>query len=110
MAFDSHQEASKLDHLAKDRLDTKNGLDANIALAREWGNLSPSERNVTAKALNQDFNNHKWNGLPKPEIHLDADGNCNFIDFKASHLDFHQGPKHVTLSNDHEIAIWVSAD
>jgi len=109
MTFDAHKEATTLENLAKDRLDTTDGLAANMALAKEWGNLSQSERNITAQSLVKDYDNNCLNGLPKPTIHLDADGNCNSIDFKASHLDFHKGAHQVTVSNDHDVAIWVSS-
>lgn len=110
MPFDAHAHAGTLEHLAKNRLDTSDGLNANIALAQEWSNLSQKERNDTASALVQDYSNHKWNTLPQPVIHLDQDGNCNAIDFTASRLDINKGPHHVKVSNDGDVATWVSAD
>ena len=110
MPFDAHEHASTLEHLAKNRLDTSDGLNANIALAREWSNLSPKERKDTANALVEDYSNAKWDTLPKPVIHLDPDGNCNAIDFIASRLDTKKGPHHVKVSNDGDLATWVSAD
>jgi hypothetical protein len=110
MTFDARKEARTFEDLAKNRIDTTDGLNANMALAKEWANLSQSERNITGQALMHDYSNHNWDGLPKPVINLDADGNCNSIDFKASNLDFHKGPKHVKVSNDGDVAIWVSAD
>jgi hypothetical protein len=109
MPFDAHQEASTLDHLAKNRIDTKDGLAENMALAKEWANLTQSQRNETGKAVVEDFASSKWNTLPKPTIHLDENGDCNAIDFSSSHLDFRSGPKHVKVANDGEKAIWVSS-
>ena len=108
MPFDAH-EANTLEHLAKNRMDTKDGLAENMALAKEWANLSQTQRNETGKAIVKDFANSKWDALPKPTIHLDKNGNCNAIDFTSSHLDFKSGPKHLSVANDGDAAIWVSS-
>ena len=109
MPFDAHKEAATLEQLVKNRMDTKDGLPENMALAKEWANLSQAERNETGKAIVADFANSKWDAWPKPTIHLNENGDCDAINFTSSHLDFKSGPKHVKVANDGEKAVWVSS-
>jgi len=106
----AHDKAHELEFLVKDRIDVKDSgaTDATLALARCWGNMTQAERNETAKAIDHDFNNHKWDSLPVPTVQFDKNGDCMSIYFQASKLDIHKNVKSVHVANDGETALMIS--
>jgi|GEM_PF-2684233 len=105
-AFNADKEAEKIEHLAKERLDTSNGFfshssrEKSIAaaerLAQEWSSLSFSERVDTANALDK-YDNHSFDSLPRPYLLSDKENKFIGIEFYAAALDWHSGPNTVRL-------------
>jgi len=104
----AHDMALELEYRVQDRFDFKRDDEtATSNLIRCWGSMTQAEKNETAKALDHDFNNHKWNTLPIPTVTTDENGDCVCIYFKPSKLDFHNKVKSVSVGSNHEISTSV---
>ncbi len=89
MPFDAVTEATKIENMAKDRIDSKgeSTVAASKALTSEWASLSKAERDQVAQAMEGKYSNHAWNDMPVPAPVTDGNGHCVAIIFTASALD-----------------------
>jgi len=93
MPIDVNREADKIEHMAKERLDTPSDRAGyqTQALIDEWASLSKVERDQVAAAIQQKYYPFKG-AQPVPFLERDRNGDICGILFAASVFDFHQGP------------------
>jgi len=93
MPIDVNKEADKIEHMAKERLDTpsdKAGAQTK-ALIDEWASLTKTERDQVGAAIQQKYYPFKG-AQPIPFLERDRNGDICGILFSAAMFDFHKGP------------------
>ena len=101
MTFDVDKEAIKIEHMAKERIDTpddKAGA-ATQALINEWNSLTQAQRNVVAVILSSKYE-FSSDAMPSPNVEYNMDGNVSGLYFTASKIDFHKGPHTLDLTTE----------
>jgi len=104
--FDAVKEADKMEHLAKERLDTHNtftndatatGLIAAHKLVDEWASLTDEERIATSMAAIKKYGNHKLDAQPIPSLVTNINGETIGLEFEAATADFNLGPASIKV-------------
>jgi len=104
--FDATAEAVKIEHLAKERLDTHNtfgnyltdaGRQASEKLAQEWITLDQDQRLSVSTELIRLYQNGKANAEPVPRIATNLNGEMIGLFFDKSIWDFNIGPSEIKL-------------
>jgi hypothetical protein len=101
MYFEASKEATKIETMAKERIDTDDSKSKTVSreLTEEWMSLSPKERNLVAQALEDKYQNNSFDALPIPSVERDGVGQCTSITFCASDLDMNHGPHEIQLKS-----------
>jgi len=104
--FDATAEAVKIEHLAKERLDTHNtlgnypteaGRQASEKLAQEWVTLDQDQRVAVSNELMRLYNNGDANAKPVPRIATNLNGEMIGLFFDKSIWDYNLGPSEIKL-------------
>jgi len=104
--FDATAEAVKIEHLAKERLDTHNtfgnypteaGRLASEKLAQEWVTLDQDQRVAVSSELVRLYHNGDANAQPVPRIATNVNGEMIGLFFDKSIWDFNLGPSEIKL-------------
>jgi hypothetical protein len=98
MTFDAQKEAEKIEHLAKERMDTPadKAQGASDALLKEWSSLTLFQRADVELAITKKYE-FSLDTMPSPTVEFNLRGQPIGLYFTAAKGDFHHGPHTLEL-------------